>query len=232
MTALLAFDTATAATVVGLRTPDGILTRRDDPDPGARPNHAARLLGLCAELLGEAGIGWDAVARLGVGVGPGTFTGLRIGVATGRALAQARGMEVVAVPTLAALAAGPAVPAGADRLLTLIDARRGEVFATAWTAGAAAGEPAALAPERLTELLGPGAGPCTAIGDGAVRHRAAVEALGVAVPPDDDVAHRVDGAALVAVAAAATPIAAGELVPAYLRLPDAQLARAAAEAGR
>ncbi len=226
-TIVLAFDTATAATVVGLDAGNGVLTRRDDPPAGARPRHAERLLALCDELLGEAGLRWADVGRIGVGVGPGTFTGLRIGVATGRALAQATGAEVVPVATLAALAHA-ARQTHAEPCLALIDARRSELFAAAWGAdGTALAGAAAIAPAALAELTVAAPGPWLAIGDGAVRYRAEAEATGAAVPVDDDPLHRVDGAALVALAQAGGPIAPGALVPDYLRLPDAEIQRRA-----
>ncbi len=102
---VLGFDTATSATVVGLRLADGTtLQARDDPAAGERPGHTTRLLPLASELLAQAGLGWEELERIAVGVGPGTFTGLRIGVATARGLAQALGVEVVGVSTLRVLA--------------------------------------------------------------------------------------------------------------------------------
>lgn len=224
MSIVLAFDTATAATVVGLGVGDDVLTRRDDPEPGARPNHAERLLALCEELLAEAGLGWGDVVRRGVGIGPGTFTGLRIGVSTGRALAQATGAEVVPVSTLAALAWG--APRPGEQVLTLIDARRGEVFAASWTiTGVLLGGPVALAPERLADVLHEYHGAAVALGDGAVRYRAAAEAAGALVPSDDAPEHRVHGATLVKLAREMDPVRPATLLPEYLRLPDAEINR-------
>src|SRR5919199_5081496 len=128
--AVLGFDTATGATAVAVLLGDGTaVERRDDPAPGERPSHAARLLELAEEALGAAGAGWDDVTRLAVGIGPGGFTGLRIGIATARALAQARALDVVPVGTLRALAAGAARP---DATLAVLDARRGEAFVAAY----------------------------------------------------------------------------------------------------
>ncbi len=102
---VLGFDTATPATVVGLRLADGAtLQGRDDPAAGERPGHTTRLLPLASELLAQAGLRWAELERIAVGVGPGTFTGLRIGVATARGLAQSLGAEVVGVSTLRVLA--------------------------------------------------------------------------------------------------------------------------------
>ena len=150
---VLGFDTATPATAVALRLADGTTLRaRDDPAPGERPGHTARLLPLADELLAQAGVGWSALQRIAVGVGPGTFTGLRVGVATARGLAQSLGVEVVGVGTLEVLARAAlqaAVGEGQQqpRVLAAIDARRGEAFAAAWGAESG-GPPRELAPPR------------------------------------------------------------------------------------
>jgi tRNA threonylcarbamoyladenosine biosynthesis protein TsaB len=104
---LLGFDTSTAATVVGLWCADGrTLEGRDDPTGEQRPGHATRLLPLAGELLDEAGVEWGELERIVVGVGPGTFTGLRIGIATARGLAQSLATTLVGVSSLRALAQG------------------------------------------------------------------------------------------------------------------------------
>ncbi len=228
---VLAFDTATPATVAGLRIGDApALARRDEPAAGARPGHAAQLLALCAELLEEGGLTWRDVDRIGVGVGPGTFTGLRIGVATARALAQATGAELVAVSTLEALGAAARAASGGS-VIAVIDARRGEAFAAAWdAAGTLAHAPAALAPEALGALADPQSAPWLAVGDGAIRFRDRLEPASAAVPDDDSALHRVDADRLCRLAAEGAVAAREELVPAYLRLPDAELARRARSA--
>ncbi len=130
---VLGFDTATPATAVALRFDGGCVQARDDPRPGERPGHATRLLGLAAELLAQAGLGWADIDRIAIGVGPGRFTGLRIGVASARGLAQSLGIELVGVSSLLALAGAASGSAQEDQgILAVIDARRGEVFAAAY----------------------------------------------------------------------------------------------------
>jgi tRNA threonylcarbamoyladenosine biosynthesis protein TsaB len=199
---VLAFDTATPDTVVGLTGAGEPVELRHTPAAGERPGHAEQVLPLCLEALERAGIGWPAVARIGVGVGPGTFTGLRIGVATGRALAQSAGAELVAVSTLRALAAN------LEGSFPVIDARRGEAFVLV------DGEPRVARPEELAAL----AGDRTAIGDGALRYR---EHLGD-VAPGESALHHVHGAVLCRLAQEGQPIAREALLPDYVRDPDAK----------
>lgn len=224
MSVVLAFDTATAATVAGVLTADGrLVARRDDPPPGARPAHAARLLALCGDALAAAGAGWTDVGRIGVGVGPGTFTGLRIGVATARALGRATGADLVAVSTLEALALQAREAAAGNAVLAVLDARRGEAFAAAYAAdGTRLTAPAALAPEALAGLADPGRAPWLAAGDGAVRFRDRLEPASVRVPGDDSPLHRVQARPLCRLAAAGPPAEREALVPAYVRAPDAR----------
>lgn len=198
---VLAFDTATADTVVGLTGAGEPVELRHEPEPGARPGHAAQLLPLCREALERAGIGWPQVDRIGVGIGPGTFTGLRIGVATGRALAQSAGAEVAAVSTLRALAAN------LDGSFPVIDARRGEAFVLV------DGQPRTAAPHELAAL----AAGRTAVGDGALLY---ADHLGDVA--QDASLHHVRGGALCALAAEAPPIARDALLPDYVRDPDAK----------
>lgn len=141
---VLGFDTATAGTAVGLRLADGTtLQAYDHPAPGERPGHATRLLPLANQLLLEAALGWDSLERIAVGVGPGTFTGLRVGVATARGLAQSLSLGLIGVSSLQALAQHAFQQGCQGPILAAIDARRGEVFAGGWAAAVDAGEVAA-----------------------------------------------------------------------------------------
>jgi tRNA threonylcarbamoyladenosine biosynthesis protein TsaB len=232
---VVGLDTATSATVAGVLAADGrVYEVRDDPEPGARPAHASRLLGAAEEALAAAGAGWDEVARLAVGVGPGSFTGLRIGIATARALAQARHIPVTGVSTLEALARGAvareeeAAPsrahaggAEADVVLAVLDARRGEAFAAAWRDGALVFAPAALAPEALAERVAALPGTPLAVGDGAVRFGGPLEAAGAHVPPDEDGTHRLRAEHVCRLGVEGTPTDRDALLPDYLREPDA-----------
>jgi tRNA threonylcarbamoyladenosine biosynthesis protein TsaB len=257
---VLGFDTATPATAVALALADGTTLRaRDDPAAGERPGHTTRLLPLARELLAQAGLPWSAVELIAVGIGPGTFTGLRIGVSTARGLAQSLGVDAVGVSSLRVLAAAAFAARekqGAGRgVLAAIDARRGEAYVAAyarepgppvvWESGATTeGEPSvnaaggpesstlelapprALAPQALAELLAQlGAGrDWLAVGDGAVRFRAQLEAVGVAVGAEDSALHLVDAGALCELARAQPRGALETLLPDYRRRPDAEIA--------
>ena len=214
----------------GVRLSRGV-ERRDDPSPGDRPNHTTRLLELTEQALAEAGIEWSQLDRIAVGIGPGTFTGLRIGIATAHALARAQGVGLVGVSTLAALGL-PAADAHRDRsVLAVLDARRGEAFAAAWPAGTSPGrdrpllEPSVLTPqalERTASELGAGA---LAVGDGAVKFAENLRRSGLLVPPADAELHRIAALAHCRLGATASAGEPGDVQPVYLRQPDAEIAR-------
>ena len=229
---ILAFDTATRATTVAL---DGIgpepLEARDDPAPGERPRHAATLLPLAIELLERAGLELGDLELLAVGVGPGTFTGLRIGIATARGLAQALGIPAVGVSTLQSLALNVRAYRGAgglDTVAAVLDARRREVFAAAWRVAdvedrdSAMLAPAAYAPEALAERLPDLGRSVLAIGEGAVEFRAQLERSGAAIPDDRVELHRVTAVGHCQIARRLEPAPTDRIVPEYLRPPDAR----------
>jgi tRNA threonylcarbamoyladenosine biosynthesis protein TsaB len=224
---VLGLDTATPATVVGLRLADGrTLQGRDDPDARRRPGHATRLLPLANDLLVEAHIDWSELERVAVGVGPGTFTGLRIGIATARGLARSLGLELVGVSSLRALAHGASQEA--RRVLAAIDARRGEVFVAAYDEGRQSIVPQAVSPDGVAELLESAAidtrtEQWLALGDGAVLYREAFERAGVRVADDSCEHHRIQAHAICELGEQA-PTSAAAVLPDYRRRPDAEIA--------
>lgn len=194
---ILAFDTATDVATSALV--------RDGEVLGERVSRPVRVLDDFEGLLGEAGLEANAVDGIVVGRGPGSYTGLRMGLVTARTLSFSLGTPVAGVSTLAALAAG--APGAAP----VIDGRRGEVFVLA------GGEPACVAAEQLDVERGR-----TYVGDGAVRYRTLFEEAGGLVPPDDDAVH-VPWARHHA-ALADDFGAAEDAEPIYLRQPDAERA--------
>ena len=190
----LAFDTATAVATSALVDGDEVL--------GERVSRAQTLLEDVDALLRQAGAHPADLDRLAVGLGPGSFTGVRIGLAVARGLALSLELPGSGVSTLDALAAG------APEALPVIDAKRREVFTLV------DGEPLVLAPQEL-----PLAGGVVCVGDGAVRYRSVLEERGAVVPPDDDERHVPRARFHAALAGEAGSV--DELEPLYLRVPDA-----------
>jgi tRNA threonylcarbamoyladenosine biosynthesis protein TsaB len=191
---ILAFDTATDRATSALVADGEVL--------GERVSRAATLLEDVDALLRQGSARADELDGVAVGVGPGSFTGVRIGIAAARGLALALDVAVAGVSTLDVLAAG------APGALPVIDAKRREVFVPG---------PRALPPAEIE--LEPGR---VCVGDGAVRYRDMLEAAGAQVPPDDDERHlpRARFHALLA-----RDFGAADLVqPIYVRAPDAEQA--------
>lgn len=234
---ILAFDTATRATTVAVCGVDGgPLEARDDPLPGRRPGHATRLLPMAAALMAQAGLSWEHLDRIAVGVGPGTFTGLRIGIATARALARARAIPLTGVSTLQSLALNArACEQPGGTVLAVLDARRREVFVAGWAPDrleepdAQALSARVLAPAELGEVTEGLAVPILAIGDGALAFRSVFERSGALVPADDSELHRVTAANHCELARRLRGEAPEQVGPHYMRLPDAEIARRAAQ---
>jgi tRNA threonylcarbamoyladenosine biosynthesis protein TsaB len=194
---VLAFDTATPVATSALV--------RDGEVLGERASRAAAVLADADALLRSAGRRPTDLDGIVVGTGPGSFTGLRIGLAAARGLALVLGLPVGGVSTLDALAAGlpGAVP--------VVDARRREVFTLR------DGVPVACAPAEVD--VEPGT---VLVGDGAVRYRLQLEAAGAEIPPDRDLVHLPRAHLHVSLAG---ELADADLVePIYVRLPDAERA--------
>ena len=252
---ILAIESATDMVGVALIRDDGAAAER--VHVGGRA-HAELLVPAIEEVCAVSGCSIADVDHLAVDVGPGLFTGLRVGVATAKALAQSLGVGVVGVTSLdilaaaAAAAAAAAVAAGVDgvdgvgagTVASIVDARRGEVFAAVYRFSEADGavgpvdpewvrddrsEP--LRPEDLVEwLVGVAevSGRVTAVGDGALRYR---DLLSVQGPLDLDLAGELSAPpplvlarlALRRLARGVAPLGAAELVPDYRRPADARI---------
>jgi tRNA threonylcarbamoyladenosine biosynthesis protein TsaB len=192
---ILAFDTATSVATCAVV--------RDGETLGERRSRPIRLLEDIDELLRDADVEPRALTGLAVGTGPGSFTGLRMGLAAARALGFALDLPAAGVSTLSALAAG------SPGALPVIDAGRREVFTLD------DGEPVCRKPDELVVEGG-----TTCVGDGAVRYRAMVEASGASIPPDDSEGHVPRARLHAALAGEFGPVE--RIEPIYLRVPDAE----------
>ena len=188
----LAFDTATSVATAALV--------RDGDVLGERTSRAVRVLEDAAALLRESDADPVELTGIAVGVGPGSFTGMRMGIAAARGLSLALDVPVAGVSTLAALLEG------APGALPVIDAGRREVFTLL------DGVPAACAPDRVPVGL--------CVGDGALRYRSVLEERGAVVPPDDDERHLPRARFHAQLAHDFGP--ADAVAPLYLRIPDAE----------
>lgn len=171
--------------------------------------HAERLTGMIQEVLDEAGMEPDRISIIGVTIGPGSFTGIRVGVAAARGLGLALSVPVAGITTLEALAAH-AQSNDQKRVMSVIDAKRGEVYLQAFNAkGEAESEPQALKVEDAAILTKNSNARLT--GSGA-------HLLNADLASGDD---HFDIAAIARIAAS-RPNASGKPAPLYLRGPDAK----------
>jgi tRNA threonylcarbamoyladenosine biosynthesis protein TsaB len=221
---LLALESATAFASVALLRGEALLGELTTT--GARP-HSERLLPAVDRVLAGAGVTLAEVGAFAVSIGPGSFTGLRIGVATLKGLAFGDASPVAAVPTLEALAASAG---GAQPVLACLDARRGEVYAAVYAASGASRVP--LVAEGVftpAELARGVPRPCTLVGcpgEEAVLEavRAALGAGVTLAPLEPPRALHVGRLGRVLLARGET-VAASELVPRYLRRAEAEARR-------
>lgn len=224
---LLGIDTSTAATAVCVERADGRVFE-SVPDTSvllARPAHAREVMPQVARQMDAAGVGFADLDAVAVGVGPGSYTGLRIGLATARSLAHAHGLGLRPVGSLEALAAGN----HAAVALALIDARRGELFATLRVEGVERWPPFVA---RVEALLGriafarrEGLQAPLAVGDGSLRFRDVLEAGSVEVAPAESRLHVVRALHVCRLGARAPALAPEAVLPRYLRAPDATPSR-------
>ncbi len=221
MTRILAIDTALPAVSVcvldeGEREPVAL------DSVAMEKGHAEALMPMIEKLMAQVEGGFASLDRVAVTVGPGSFTGIRIGVAAARGIALARGLDVVGVSTLAAFAA-PLLVGDADGIVAAaIDARRGHVYFSAYGPGGhILTSPRILAVKDACRLLG--GGRVRAAGSGAVllREEAALTGGDIAVANG---APAPDILAVARLGLAASPDNAPAR-PIYLKAPDAQPAK-------
>jgi tRNA threonylcarbamoyladenosine biosynthesis protein TsaB len=191
----LAFDTATEVATSALVDDGEVL--------GERVSRAQTLLEDVDALLRQGGAHPRDLGALAVGIGPGSFTGVRIGLAVARGLALSLDVRGAGVSTLDALAAG------APGAVPVVDARRREVFTLV------DGEPVVTAPAELAVRAGK-----EYVGDGARRYRTILEERGAIVPADDDERHVPRARFHAALVRELRPV--DEILPLYLRVPDAE----------
>ena len=211
---ILAFDASTPAITVAIARQENN-TRRVLAEATATERGASEtLLPAIHTVLELTGESLENVERILVGVGPGTFTGIRIAISTARSLSFGIGVPLSGNSTLAALAA-PALAGGHPDVLAVLDAKRGEIFAQRFS-DAGSGETVCARPEELSVENAP-----LLVGDGAVRYREVLTGSGH-IPPDDSPAHRITATGHV-LSADLKLIEAENLVPIYVREPDAEV---------
>ncbi|MDP1629876.1 MAG: tRNA (adenosine(37)-N6)-threonylcarbamoyltransferase complex dimerization subunit type 1 TsaB [Caulobacter sp.] len=207
---ILALDTCLTACSAALLDGDTVLAARSEAMPRG---HQERLAPLIRDMMDEAGVAFGDLTRIGVTVGPGSFTGLRVGLAFAKGLASALSIPCIAVGTLEALAYGRD-----GFVVAVIDARREQVYLQMFGDGAALTAPDALAAgtaaARIAEVFH--GGPATLVGSGAPLLALALPGATLLTPEGPDP---------VAVARLAARASAGSPPPRpiYLRAPDAKL---------
>ncbi len=221
---ILALDTSSAAGSAAL-VRDGAIAIERSGD--ASKTHGERLPRELMAILDAAHVRLDEVDRFAIAIGPGSFTGLRIGIAAIQGLALAQGKLVSPVSTFEALRAAERSPAAA--LGVWIDAHRGEVFATLYDAdGRVVHEPTSLNPDATLDAWGLriAGGTVRFAGDGAIKYRAAIEArLGTAATIPESVPALAGAIGLLAGREPGRAVRPHAVVPLYVRRPDAELAR-------
>ncbi len=223
---VVGFDTATDDTAVcSARSGEVLHEALLGTSAKGGPLHTTALLAEVERAVDAAG-GWSEIERIAVGIGPGSFTGLRVGVATARALGLSRGLPVSGVCTLDALGLALGERAGGDSCrMAVVDARRGEAFAALYSSsGGRLWGPLVIAPAELAERVAELSKPLLAGGSGAVRFHQQLAGRGVDIPDDADPVHRVAARHICALAASGANgvDTAGPPAPIYLRPPDAE----------
>ncbi len=227
--ATVAIETATETVGVAVRTAEGV---QAEFALTGRRRHVETLTPALEHLLAQVGLRPADLGLVAVDIGPGLFTGLRVGVAAAKALAQSLGIGLVTATSLDILTAGASAAGHRGLVMACVDARRAEVFAGVReldATGAVMGEPVApglFTPADLVSALRDlGGAALVALGDGAVRYRAELEAVpgvrsagpALSSPPPAALL----GLALERIGAGETPVEPESVVPLYMREADA-----------
>jgi len=232
---ILAMDTSAASGSIALLKDGRLVSERTVGDAGP---HARWLLAGIKALLDDFGLAPRCIDLYAVAVGPGSFTGLRIGISTAKGLAWSSGRPVAPVSTLPALAMN--APFSAHIVCPVLDARKSEVYAGLYASEdgrlRAIMEPAALTPEallgRMDELVPEGTG-VVFLGSGLDTHGAVLREgrRGAVIAPEPLWHVRASNIALLASEEGAVTLPPGGLVPLYLRKSEAELGRLARRGG-
>lgn len=235
---LLAIDTSSSGTFVVAQRADGLLAGRGLlPNDRKRPQHTTHGLALAAQVLEEVGLTWTDLERIGVGTGPGSFTGLRSGLAAAAGLARRLEIPLIGITATEMLAYG-AINESGQPVMAVVDGRRRELFVARWPANIAAKLASRSASIETWRTAGSGievvrrdslqnspalAGIAGAlvVGDGALLERDALLALGADVPEPQDQRHSIGVDVLAKLTAYAPPTSADAVHPTYGRAADA-----------
>lgn len=205
---VLSIDSCLGACSAAVLDDDRVLAARAEP---MMRGHQERLAPLVQEIMAEAGIGFDRLDRIGVTLGPGSFTGLRVGLAFAEGLAAALAIPLVGVGSLEAMVFGLR-----GYVVAAVDARREQVYLQLFRGGLPLSEPAALSLAEADRLIGGHGLPDRLIGSGAALLGASYPAARI------DAAPAPDPVAIARLAATGAP-SDGAPKPLYLRAPDAKL---------
>jgi tRNA threonylcarbamoyladenosine biosynthesis protein TsaB len=223
---VVAIDTSTPQISVAVGTETGLLGRIQVAGTARQESVTPAL----AQLLAWTGVELDAVGGFAVGIGPGLFTGLRVGIETAKTLAQVLKAPIVGISSLDILAF--AVRHTHRTIAAVIDGRRGEVFSALYRAvpGGVVRETERVVqkPEHLAAQLEAHPADVLAVGDGAILYRDVLQEVGARVEFGGSANAHPDAASLVELAAPRLlreehdPLF--EIVPLYLRKSDAEIA--------
>ena len=224
---ILGIETATQVASVGITCNREVVAEESLRE---RVNHTETLLPLIGRVLAQAGVTLPEIEGIGVSIGPGSFTGLRIALGTVKGFAYAMGQKVVGVPTLEALAY--TVREWNGLICPLLDARKGEIYAALFRRDTAGNirkvlPDHALAPQLILEQI---TEPCVFLGDGVVAYGELIRAhCGASAHVLPFVTHHPRGSVIAQMAWERLQAGSADdiqsLVPVYVRLPEAVMKR-------